>query len=76
MCSGGASSLSFSVDGEKLQGSSGPGSSLGGGRDISISSMISRTRSGAGKQHGGERLGVSSTEWEKGVKLSDKVPFI
>jgi hypothetical protein len=46
VCDGGASSLSFGVDGEWLQGSSGPGSSPGGGGGVSSSSMIGQMRSG------------------------------
>jgi hypothetical protein len=44
VCDGGASSLSFDVDREWLQGSSDPGSYLGGG--VSSSSMIGQMRSG------------------------------
>jgi hypothetical protein len=46
MCGSGAYSLSFGIDEERLQGSSGPGSSLGGGGGISSSSMTGQTRSG------------------------------
>jgi hypothetical protein len=35
---------SFGIDGEWLQGSSGPGSSPGGSGDVSCSSMTGRTR--------------------------------
>jgi hypothetical protein len=46
VCGSGASSLSFGVDGEWLQGSSSPDSSPGGGGGVFSSSMIGRMRLG------------------------------
>jgi hypothetical protein len=49
VCGDRASSLSFGIDGERLHGSFGPGSSPGGGGGVSSSSMTGQMRSEHGE---------------------------
>jgi hypothetical protein len=76
VCSGEASSLTFDIDGERFQNSSGFSSSSGGSGSVSSSSVTSRMRSGCGETVWWRATRVRARwQWEKGVEVARKVHF-
>jgi hypothetical protein len=77
-CNGRASSLTFGIDGERLQSSSNFGSPSGGGGGdgVSYSSVTSWTRSGHGEKVWRRAARVrAQRQWEKWVRVAGKVHF-